>query len=1202
MKLWGVFRFEFAYQVRRPWTWLFAAVLLVVCFLVTRDRALADAMYEDFFVNSPFATAMTTVVGGLVWLLLAPVVAGEAAARDESTRLYPLIYTSSISKYEYLGGRFAAALVVNALLLLAVQAGTLLAVYSPGVSSDVIGPFRPAVYLTSWAFISLPTALVATTLQFALSLRSGRAMVSYLGSLFLLFMGFFVASALLFKRGLGTLLDPIGIRFIVEDVAYTWTTVERNTRLIALEGFILHNRLVWIGIAVTVIALTYLRFHFVHRIETGRRWRKAQQRDAYSPTPASINRTTSSPIAVQHAQRTFGFAIQLQKTFAIAWASFRMIAKSWAGLALLAAIPMMTVLVVVDQMAALAVPLVPTTGRVIAELTAPLSAELSRWVIVPLVIVFLAGELVWREREAGISEITDAMPGSEWASLVGKFIGIGAVLVAFLVMQMGAGMVAQLLMGHREFEIALYLTVLLGLQLPEYLLFAMLALTVHVLVNQKYVAHLVAVMSYMFIALLAGMLGVEHNLLVYGAGPWWSYTEMRGFGPFLAPWAWFKLYWAAWALLLAIAARSFWVRGRETGPGVRMQWARRRFTGATAAIAGVAGVCVVAIGGYIFYNTNVLNDYIGAPDIKARRAEYERRYGHFERMPQPQLTGTNVRVDFFPARRAAAIRGSYRMVNGSALPIDSILVATVRDVETRTVAFDRTAALATDDPDHGQRVYVLETALQPGDSLQLDFDVTIEPRGFSNRGVDASMAANGSRITAAWFPSIGYQRSRALISAADRREHGLEPRPVIASLYETEEWKPTIRGGGITFEAIVGTDDDQVAVAPGALRRTWTDDGRRYFHYVTDAPIGNEWALYTARYTVHEAQWNDVAIRIYHHPRHTAHVERMMRAVQASLEYYSTQFGAYPYRHLTVVEHPGAPGTGMHADASMISHGEGVAYWIPKDEPGQLDFPYAVLAHEMAHQWTIPYAFVEGAPVLSEGLAWYAAMQMVRASRGEEQLRQLLTFMRQPYPHRPIRRGEPLLRGLDPYMSYRKGPFAMFAMSEYIGAGNVNGALRRLIARHDSAGAPLATTLDLYRELQAVTPDSLRPMLHDLFEVNTYWQMEAERVAAVETKPGEWEVTLDVHARKVVYDSMGVEREVPMDAWVEIGVFGETGQGRWELSVPIYAQKHRLRSGKQTITVTVTRRPVLAGVDPYHLLDWVEDGDDDNIGVVTMGR
>jgi hypothetical protein len=174
----------------------------------------------------------------------------------------------------------------------------------------------------------------------------------------------------------------------------------------------------------------------------------------------------------------------------------------------------------------------------------------------------------------------------------------------------------------------------------------------------------------------------------------------------------------------------------------------------------------------------------------------------------------------------------------------------------------------------------------------------------------------------------------------------------------------------------------------------------------------------------------------------------------------------------------------------------------------------------------------------------------------------------------------------------------MFALSEYVGEDRVNGALRRLFAKHDSAGAPQATTLDLYRELRVVTPDSLKPLLYDLFEVNTFWQFEAERAAAEQTSDSTWQVTFDVRARKMVYDSAGVETELPMNEWVEIGIFA-AGERRDELHNPLYLGKHRIRSGSQTITVTVRGRPVLAGVDPHHLLDWEEGEDDDNIRDVT---
>lgn len=55
-----------------------------------------------------------------------------------------------------------------------------------------------------------------------------------------------------------------------------------------------------------------------------------------------------------------------------------------------------------------------------------------------------------------------------------------------------------------------------------------------------------------------------------------------------------------------------------------------------------------------------------------------------------------------------------------------------------------------------------------------------------------------------------------------------------------------------------------------------------------------------------------------------------------------------------------------------------------------------------------------------------------------------------------------------------------------------------------------------------------------------------------------------------------------MDEWVEVGVFAPTGEGR-EFGKTLYVQKHRIRSGAQTTTVPVPRKPVGASIDPYHL-------------------
>jgi hypothetical protein len=453
---------------------------------------------------------------------------------------------------------------------------------------------------------------------------------------------------------------------------------------------------------------------------------------------------------------------------------------------------------------------------------------------------------------------------------------------------------------------------------------------------------------------------------------------------------------------------------------------------------------------------------------------------------------------------------------------------------------------------------------------------------------------------------MGYQPTRELLKPGERRAHGLAPRPLFPLLADVGVGQDVTGEGGhdftgadrIAVETVVGTDADQIAVAPGSLRRTWTQGGRRYFHYATDAPIGNEYAFFSADYAVHEERRNDVAIQIYYHPEHAANVDRMLRSVRASLDYYSREFGAYPYRHIRLVENP-VRGMGAHADATTIDYGQGFSLFNPADDPRGLDFPFAIMAHEMAHQWGIPYAFVEGAPLLSESFAWYAAMGVVEETYGREHLQRLRRFFRQPTPIPPIRQSVPLLRAMDPYAAYRKGPAALFAMSEYMGKERVNLAFRRLIEKHSSGAAPLATSLDLYLELKAVTPDSLHYLLHDLFEANTFWDLETEQATAKQTEVDTWQVTLRLRARKVTVDPAGVETEVPMDERVQIGVFARTGQGA-EFGETLYLQMHRIRSGEQTISITVPREPADAGIDPYLLLIDLERFD--NVEKVKIER
>jgi len=264
MKLREIFRFELVYQAHQIRTWLYFAVLFVVAYLVMKN-SIDDARNGGALANSPYAIALTTVICNLLWVLIGTGVAGSAAARDVRTRMDPLIYTTPVSKAEYLGGRFLAALALNALILLAVPAGILLAQLLPGVEPEILGPFQPAAYLTTYIVMALPTAFAVTAIQFSLAVLNRRAAVSFLGSVLLVVAVSIGAGAvinLLQMPTIGKLLDPIGYVTVIGVLSKTLTPMEKNTLLVALQGSMVANRIVWIGIGLCVLAFTHRRFRY----------------------------------------------------------------------------------------------------------------------------------------------------------------------------------------------------------------------------------------------------------------------------------------------------------------------------------------------------------------------------------------------------------------------------------------------------------------------------------------------------------------------------------------------------------------------------------------------------------------------------------------------------------------------------------------------------------------------------------------------------------------------------------------------------------------------------------------------------------------------------------------------------------------------------------------------------------------------------
>jgi ABC-type transport system involved in multi-copper enzyme maturation permease subunit len=970
------------------------------------------------------------------------------------------------------------------------------------------------------------------------------------------------------------------------------TPIEKNALTFLSGGSYIANRLLWLGISLGVLTFTYVRFRLTTP-STGSGRKEGSSKAISTTDPGWLKWGMAEPLS--RARGTFSFATRLHQLKFITLKSFQALAKNRAGLLLLAFIAAVMAIALPGNLKVKGVPMLPGTDHVLNLFAAPLANPGKFWILIFLLTIFYAGELVWRERESGMSELSNATPVREWILFVSKFLSLGLILIVWLGFLLIAGVLAQMAIGGTHVELGLYLKVLFGFQLIECLLFAMLALVIHVIVNQKYIGHLVVVLIFGCIV-YSSSLGLEHKLLIFGSSPAWSYTNMNGFGLTVGPWLWFKAYWMSWALLLAMAAILLWVRSREENLISRLQLARSRFTPAAAWITAVAAGSILISGSYIFYNTNVRNRYETSADISAGRARYEQLYGKYNGVPQPVLTDVDLNVEIYPERLELEMKGFYLLVNKQAVPIDSLFLALPAEIETEGVNFSRPVTRVLADHQSGFFIYALGKSLKQGDTLRVNFKLHHKTKGFTNGGAVALVAANGTNFrSSAYMPVVGYQPYRELDDAGLRKKYLLAPRPANASLYDAEARKYAPFTEDISFNAVAGTSEDQMVVAPGTLRKTWKQGNRRYFHYASDAPIRNEYFFFSAKYALHESDWvppqdsgKPVVIQIYNDPGHAENIDRMMKSVKASLHYYSREFGPYPHRQLRFVSYPGY-GIGNHASPINITAEEGFFLMNPKEDERGFDLVTAVVAHEVAHQWwgnQLRYAYIEGAGLLSESLAWYSAMGVLEEKYGPDHLKKLLNFLREEYETPRTKAAVPLLRGTDWYNNYRKGPLALYAMCRYIGKKKVNAALGSMLRKHSPGNGPLATSLDLYQELRTVTPDSLQYLLDDFFKTNTFWELEAKEAVVKQTKAGFWEVTLKVNSRKLSVSEQGLEKEIPLKDWIEIGIFAPTQKGDEE-GKTLYLRKHLIDSKQQTITVTLPVKPALVGIDPDHLLiDW----------------
>ncbi|HEX9957989.1 MAG TPA: M1 family aminopeptidase, partial [Fibrella sp.] len=448
-------------------------------------------------------------------------------------------------------------------------------------------------------------------------------------------------------------------------------------------------------------------------------------------------------------------------------------------------------------------------------------------------------------------------------------------------------------------------------------------------------------------------------------------------------------------------------------------------------------------------------------------------------------------------------------------------------------------------------------------------------------------------------PQIGYQKEGEIGNKNTRKGYKLPERARMPALQRscTDACMNTYLGNNsdwVNVRTTISTSPDQIAVAPGSLRKEWTARDakgrtRRYFNYTLDHPSLNFYSFISARFEVNRSKWNGIDVEVYYDKKHPYNVKNMSESIKGSLAYYTQNYGPYRHKQARIIEFP-RYASFAQAFPGTMPYSESIGFISKINPETDIDMVKYVVAHEMGHQWwahQVVGAEMQGATLLSETLAQYSALMVMQKTYGRDRMKRFLSYEANSYLGARGSEAEkevPLERVENQgYIHYRKGSLVMFNLKEFIGEKAVNNALHDLTTAYAYRKPPYPNAYALVDRLRTNTPDSLQSTITDLFQQITIYDNRATAASVKKRKDGQYDVTVTIQTEKLRADSLGRETPLPLNDLIDVGVYGKPAEGK-KIGKLLAIQRTRMKAKTGTYSFLVKEAPYEAGVDPLSYL------------------
>ncbi len=1168
-------------------TYVYFLVMLTLAFLVVffsgggfKGITVSLGNSAKALLNGPVALHNSMLIISLLGLLFISPIFGQAVCKDYEAKIDQIVLATPTHRLGFYLGRFFGAALLSIFIYSGIALGYFLATLLPNIQQSLVGPTHLSYYVLPYFTTIIPNILIFGSIFFAVAAFTRRMGAVYVMGI-ILYLGYLFSMNFTDKidyRTLRGLVDPFGFTSTTLLTEY-WSPTEQDTRSVTLTGILLYNRIVWLAFSGCMLALgLYLTQRAISPRAAGK------SNDAPEPAPRAIRSLTASlnfsPVA---RMRLLGRQLMFESK-----ASFKNI--FFVSLALGGIIFILTTAQHIGEMWETST--YPVTYNVLSATVGTFSMFLTA------ILIFYTGELLWRERQSRMDQILDALPQPAWLPLVSKFLALQLIILVLLSLCGLTGMVIQLAKGYTNFEVDQVVKTLFMIAYPRYLILSCFFFLIHVLVDNKYLGHTLCtglMIGHVMLPLLDFSQAIYLPGMVSGSI---EYSDMNGYGPFMDRLHAYQLYWGLGGLLALIASFVFWPYGTDSALARRRKQVSQRFRLPLAGTTLIVLLGFAAQGSFVYYNTHVLTQYHSNEEQQEMQALYEKTYKEsWEKRAQLQYIATNVKADIFPKDQALKSEVLYTLQNKSEAPIEELFLQIPVDQDQFTLEFDRPAELVKVDQDLEVYIYKFQEPVAPQALVHMTYRTDYKPRGFVERARERSIVANGTFFNSgSFFPSIGYEPDREIGLDKEREKFGLKPKPRANPIDDKDALNFTYigkSGNWIEFSATVSTTPDQIAIAPGYLQREWTEGNRRYFEYKMDRKILNFWAIVSAHYEVKKDQWNDVAIEVYYQKGHEYNIDTMIDATKKSLDYFSKAFGPYQHRQFRIMEFPRyASFAQSFPNTVPFSEAIGFIAKVDPEDPDDLNYPFLVTSHELAHQWwahQVVGGNVQGSTVLSETLAEYSSAMVMEKTFGKEKIEKLLAYEARSYltsrTSEPKREWPLALNENQSYLHYNKGLLSMYVLKEAVGEDALNTAIRKFADQVRYQEPPFTTSVAFVESLKADLGAQHGALIDDLFNRVVLYDNRIQSHQLTEHADGSVTVDLEILGRKIDVDEKGQQKDIDFTLDLEFAA-------RDAKDKTLQAQRHVIKTGVNKIQLKFAQKPKTLALDPLNM--WIDLNREDN--------